>query len=140
MRKTKIDYKTGFIGARRKITQTANSPVCLPLAQEEAQAVLAHLRRRKDDLLLRRKEWMKELVPLATELGAVLAEETTLPEELRLLFTSFVGKVKLAAGGATRLQYTAEEAKSYNKYLDWMDGQIEDLFEMTRMAGKEQVR
>jgi hypothetical protein len=106
----------------RKIRQTATSPVCLPLDQDEAEAVMAHLRRQKDDLLLRRKEWLRDLVPLATELGGTLVEETTLPEELRLTFTSFVGKVKLAAE------------------LAWMDRQIEDLFEMTRVARKETVR
>jgi hypothetical protein len=87
-----------------------------------------------------RKMWLRDLVPLATELGGTLAEETTLPEELRLTFTSFVGKVKLAAEGVTRIQYSAEEAESYNQYLAWMDRQIEDLFEMTRVARKETVR
>jgi hypothetical protein len=140
MRKTKVDHKIGLIGAMRKIRQTATSPVCLPLDQDEAEAVMAHLRRQKDDLLLRRKEWLRDLVPLATELGGTLAEETTLPEELRLTFTSFVGKVKLAAEGVTRIQYSAEEAESYNQYLAWMDRQIEDLFEMTRVARKETVR
>jgi hypothetical protein len=51
-----------------------------------------------------------------------------------------VGKVKLAAEGVTRIQYSAEEAESYNQYLAWMDRQIEDLFEMTRVARKETVR
>jgi hypothetical protein len=140
MHKTKVDHKTGLVGAHRKIWQTATSPVCLPLAQDEAEAVMLLLRGRKADLLLRRQEWKKDLVVLANELGGTLAEESVLPEELKKTFTSFVGKVKLAAEGVTRIEYSAEEANSYGEYLAWLDGQIEDLFEMTRSARKEKVR
>jgi hypothetical protein len=137
MRQTKVDHQTGLIGAHRKIRQTEKSPVCLPLAQDEAEAVMTLLHKRKADLLLRRSEWMKQLVPLANELGATLVEEKTLPYELKITFTSFVEKVKMAATGASRVQYSADEAASYWKYLAWIDGQIEDLFEMTRTTRKE---
>ena len=137
MRKTKVDHKTGLIGAHRKIKQTQNSPVCPTLTEGEANAVLNLLRDRKRDLQLRRKLWEREVVVLANELGGTLVEERTLPEDLRVLFTSFVGMVKRAAAGEKYLPYTAEEAKSYWDYLSWMDRQIEDLFDMTRDVGKE---
>lgn len=134
MRKTKVDHQTGLIGAHRKIRQTQKSPVCLPLTLDEAEAVMKHLRMRKNELETRRKLWYAQLVSLGDELGGVVDKEKTLDKKTKLRFSSFLFMLgQVIEGGQYPVRYTPEDAAGYFDYLIWMNEQIDAMFEMGKV-------
>ena len=131
MRKTKVDVgKTPYIRAQRKLRQAAKSGFVIPIAQDEAQAVLKRLNERKIDLITRR-DAVREF---AEELGGKMEFWSPSHDAVRCV-KQFVDALKEAAAGTPHVNYEVEWLCDYQDYITFMDNQTEVLFEMMRDRG-----
>ena len=124
MRKTKVTYKGGLVGANSRLVMAAKQSMVMPFSVDEATAYLAFLADRKSSIQILRKRL--ESVVLADFPKAEMVYER--PESFDAIAAMVI--VLKAASKGDRLPYTPEMASALLGYVEELKGQENGLYDM----------
>lgn len=126
MRKTRVTYRGGLVGANSRLVMAAKQSMVMPFSVDEATAYLAFLADRKSSIQILRKRL--ESVVLADFPKAEMVYDR--PDSFDAIAAMVV--VLKAASKGDRLEYTPEMASALLEYVEELKGQENGLYDMLK--------